>query len=190
MRRVGRLLTSRPAFGKPIAVNQGVSFQIADLAVMETARLLTYRAAWLKDELEAGRRVAEVKQAASIAKLYTSRPPWTRPDRHQVFGGNGFMEEYPCPLLSRREDFEIGEAPDPAHAHRPRPRLAGMSDRVHQDARDRLHRALPPPPGRPSRPPRLEKRTSSMSDRSPCSSTRARSSRTAAMRTDRRRSAR
>ncbi|VAW02826.1 Isovaleryl-CoA dehydrogenase, partial [hydrothermal vent metagenome] len=39
----------RKAFGKPIGVNQGVSFQIADLEVMaEAARALTYRAAWLK----------------------------------------------------------------------------------------------------------------------------------------------
>ena len=58
---------TRIAFGRPIGANQGVSFQIADLAVMvEAARTLTYKAAWLKDELHAGRRsVAEVKQAAA-----------------------------------------------------------------------------------------------------------------------------
>ena len=48
---------TRTAFGRPIGVNQGISFQVADLAVMvEAARLLTYKAAWLKDELHAGRR--------------------------------------------------------------------------------------------------------------------------------------
>ncbi|HHU11412.1 MAG TPA: acyl-CoA dehydrogenase [Intrasporangiaceae bacterium] len=104
---------SRLAFGKPIAVNQGVSFQIADLAVMEeSARLLTYRAAWLKDELEAGRRsVAEVKQAAAIAKLYTSEAAVSATRiATQIFGGNGFMEEYPVARFYRdAKILEIGE---------------------------------------------------------------------------------
>ncbi|NLJ52969.1 MAG: acyl-CoA dehydrogenase, partial [Intrasporangiaceae bacterium] len=104
---------TRQAFGRPIAVNQGVSFQIADLAVMEeTARLLTYRAAWLKDEQEAGRAsVAQVKQAASIAKLYTSEAAMdaTR-TATQIFGGNGFMEEYPVARFYRdAKILEIGE---------------------------------------------------------------------------------
>ena len=47
----------REAFGRPIGANQGVAFPIADLAVaVEAARTLTYKAAWLKDELNAGRR--------------------------------------------------------------------------------------------------------------------------------------
>ena len=104
---------SRMAFGKPIAVNQGVSFQIADLAVLEeTSRLLTYRAAWLKDEQEAGRRsVAEVKQAASIAKLYTSEAAVSATRiATQIFGGNGFMEEYPVARFYRdAKILEIGE---------------------------------------------------------------------------------
>ncbi|MDO5504343.1 MAG: acyl-CoA dehydrogenase family protein, partial [Actinomycetia bacterium] len=105
--------TTRQAFGKPIAVNQGVSFQIADLAVMEeTARLVTYRAAWLKDEQEAGRAsVAQVKQAASIAKLYTSEAAMDATRiATQVFGGNGFMEEYPVARFYRdAKILEIGE---------------------------------------------------------------------------------
>src|SRR5690606_26834715 len=49
--------TTRTAFGRPIGANQGVAFSVADLAVsVEAARLLTYRAAWLKDEERAGRR--------------------------------------------------------------------------------------------------------------------------------------
>jgi short-chain 2-methylacyl-CoA dehydrogenase len=104
---------SRLAFGRPIAVNQGVSFQIADLAVMEeTARLLTYKAAWLKDEQEAGRKsVAEVKQAASIAKLYTSEAAVSATRiATQIFGGNGFMEEYPVARFYRdAKILEIGE---------------------------------------------------------------------------------
>ena len=104
---------SRLAFGKPIATYQGVSFQVADLAVMaETSRLLTYKAAWLKDEMDAGRRtMAEVKQAASIAKLYTSEAAVTATRiATQVFGGNGFMEEYPVARFYRdAKILEIGE---------------------------------------------------------------------------------
>ncbi len=104
---------TRLAFGKPIGTYQGVSFQIADLAVLaETSRLLTYKAAWLKDEMDAGRRsMAEVKQAASIAKLYTSEAAVTATRiATQIFGGNGFMEEYPVARFYRdAKILEIGE---------------------------------------------------------------------------------
>ena len=105
--------TTRTSFGRPIGVNQGVSFQLADLAVaVENSRLLTYKAAWLKDEQEAGRRsVAEVKQAAAIAKLYSTEAAVaaTR-TATQVFGGNGFMEEYPVARFYRdAKILEIGE---------------------------------------------------------------------------------
>ena len=104
---------TRLAFGRAIGANQGIAFQVADLAVaVESARLLTYRAAWLKDEHTAGRRsLAEVKQAAAIAKLATST---TAVDATrvaiQVFGGNGFMEEYPLARYYRdAKVLEIGE---------------------------------------------------------------------------------
>ncbi|KRC85142.1 acyl-CoA dehydrogenase [Terrabacter sp. Root85] len=104
---------TRVAFGRPIGVNQGVSFQLADLAVMvEGARLLTYKAAWLKDELHAGKRsVKEVKQAAAIAKLYSTEAAVTATRiATQVFGGNGFMEEYPVARFYRdAKILEIGE---------------------------------------------------------------------------------
>ena len=104
---------SRTAFGRPIGANQGVAFPVADLAVMEdAARLLTYRAAWLKDEHEAGRRpYDEVKQAAARAKLYTSEAAVTATRiATQVFGGNGFMEEYPVARFYRdAKILEIGE---------------------------------------------------------------------------------
>ena len=104
---------TRKAFGKPIGVNQGVSFQIADLAVMvEASRQLTYKAAWLKDELEHGRRsVKEVKQAAAICKLYSTEAAVTATRiATQVFGGNGFMEEYPVARYCRdAKILEIGE---------------------------------------------------------------------------------
>jgi short/branched chain acyl-CoA dehydrogenase len=104
---------TRMAFGRPIGVNQGVSFKIADLAVaVEAARTLTYKAAWLKDELHAGRRsVKEVKQAAAMAKLYSTEAAVTATRiATQVFGGNGFMEEFPVARFYRdAKILEIGE---------------------------------------------------------------------------------
>ena len=108
-----RYSQERLAFGRPIAVNQGVSFQVADIALMtEVARTLTYKAAWLKEQQHAGRRsVAEVKQAAAIAKLYSTEAAVTATRMAtQVFGGNGFMEEYPVARFYRdAKILEIGE---------------------------------------------------------------------------------
>jgi short/branched chain acyl-CoA dehydrogenase len=87
---------TREAFGRPIGVNQGVAFPVADLAVaVEAARLLTYKAAWLRDEQAAGRRgSAEVKQAAALAKLHSSTAAVEATRlATQVFGGAGFIEE-------------------------------------------------------------------------------------------------
>jgi short-chain 2-methylacyl-CoA dehydrogenase len=99
----------RHTFGAPIGSRQSIAFSISDVAVaVEAARLLTYKAAWLKDQ---GRPRAEVKQAASIAKLYTSEAAMaaTR-TATQVFGGNGFMEEYPVARYYRdAKILEIGE---------------------------------------------------------------------------------
>jgi alkylation response protein AidB-like acyl-CoA dehydrogenase len=105
--------TTRVAFGRPIGANQGVSFAVADLAVaVEAARLLTYKAAWLKDLHHAGRRPAsDVRQAAAIAKLYSTEAAVTAARvATQVFGGNGFMEEYPVARFYRdAKILEIGE---------------------------------------------------------------------------------
>ncbi len=104
---------TRLAFGTPIGANQGVSFPIADVAVsVEAARTLTYKAAWLKDEMEAGRRpVKEVKHAAAIAKVYATEAAVSAArTATQVFGGNGFMEEYPVARYYRdAKILEIGE---------------------------------------------------------------------------------
>lgn len=99
----------RETFGVPIGAKQGVAFQVSDLAVMlEGARALTYRAAGLKD---AGAPSAEVKQAASIAKLYSTEAAVTGTRiATQVFGGYGFMEEYPVARFYRdAKILEIGE---------------------------------------------------------------------------------
>lgn len=104
---------TRIAFGRPIGVNQGVSFQIADLEVMvEAARLLTYKAAWLKDELHEGNRsVKDVKQAAAVAKLYSTEAAVTATRiATQIFGGNGFIEDFPVARFYRdAKILEIGE---------------------------------------------------------------------------------
>ena len=100
---------TRTAFGRPIGRKQGVAFQLADLQVaVEAARLLTYKAAWLKD---AGRPVAAVKQAAAIAKLHATEAAVSATrTATQVFGGYGFMEEYPVARFYRdAKVLEIGE---------------------------------------------------------------------------------
>jgi butyryl-CoA dehydrogenase len=99
----------RTTFGGPIGRKQGVAFQIADLAVMaEAGRELTYKAAALKD---AGAPTGALKQAASIAKLYTSEAAVSATRiATQVFGGYGFMEEYPVARFYRdAKILEIGE---------------------------------------------------------------------------------
>jgi short/branched chain acyl-CoA dehydrogenase len=104
----------RQTFGGPIGRKQGVAFQIADLEVMlHASRLLTYRAAALKDSMAAGGAAAvkEFKQAAAVAKLYCTESAVTATRiATQVFGGYGFMEEYPVTRFYRdAKVLEIGE---------------------------------------------------------------------------------
>jgi short-chain 2-methylacyl-CoA dehydrogenase len=99
----------RTTFGGPIGAKQGVAFQIADLEVMlEASRLLTYRAAAMKDS---GRPMRDFKQAAAIAKLYATESAVSATRiATQVFGGYGFMEEYPVTRFYRdAKVLEIGE---------------------------------------------------------------------------------
>ncbi len=99
----------RTTFGVPIGSKQGVAFQVADLEVMlEASRLLTYKAAAMKD---AGRPMKEFKQAAAIAKLYATESAVTATRiATQIFGGYGFMEEYPVTRFYRdAKVLEIGE---------------------------------------------------------------------------------
>ncbi len=99
----------RTTFGGPIGRKQGVAFQIADLEVMLAAsRQLTYKAAWMKDT---GKPMKDFKQAAAIAKLYATESAVTATRiATQVFGGYGFMEEYPVARFYRdAKVLEIGE---------------------------------------------------------------------------------
>jgi short-chain 2-methylacyl-CoA dehydrogenase len=104
----------RQTFGVPIGRKQGVAFQVADLEVMlHASRLLTYKAAALKDSMAApgGASPKEFKQAAAIAKLYSTESAVTATRiATQVFGGYGFMEEYPVARFYRdAKVLEIGE---------------------------------------------------------------------------------
>ncbi|WP_109508214.1 acyl-CoA dehydrogenase family protein [Nocardioides speluncae] len=104
----------RQTFGVPIGRKQGVAFQIADLEVMlQASRLLTYKAAAMKDAMDGagGPSAKEFKQAASVAKLYATESAVTATRiATQVFGGYGFMEEYPVVRLYRdAKVLEIGE---------------------------------------------------------------------------------
>ncbi len=96
----------RQAFGGPIGRNQAIAFKCADLEVMvETARLLTYKAAWLKDN---GR---PFKQAAALAKLHATEAAVTATrEATQIFGGYGFVDETPVSRFYRdAKILEIGE---------------------------------------------------------------------------------
>ncbi len=100
----------RQTMGGPIGRKQGVAFQIADLQVMaEAARLLVYKAAAIKDA--GATDMKAFRQAASIAKLYATESAVTATRiATQVFGGYGFMEEYPVVRFYRdAKVLEIGE---------------------------------------------------------------------------------
>ncbi len=81
----------RKSFGKPIREYQGISFKLADMATrLDAARLLTHRAAWLKDH---GFRMT---QEASMAKLFASEASsFITHQAVQIFGGYGYSKDYP-----------------------------------------------------------------------------------------------
>src|SRR3954449_4148877 len=104
----------RQTFGVPIGRKQGVAFQISDLEVMlRASRLLTYQAAAMKDAMRdgGGPKAGEFKQAAAVAKLYSTESAVTATRiATQIFGGYGFMEEYPVTRFYRdAKVLEIGE---------------------------------------------------------------------------------
>jgi len=96
----------REQFGKPIASFQGVAFQIADMATeIDAARLLVYRAAWLKD---VGK---PYNTEAAMAKLYASEVAARATNAAiQVHGGYGYVREYRVERYLRDAKLtEIGE---------------------------------------------------------------------------------
>ena len=82
----------RHQFGRPIAEFQAIQFKLADMATrLDAARLLTYRAAYLKD-LPGQRASKEI----SMAKLFASEScNWIANEAVQIHGGYGYIKEYP-----------------------------------------------------------------------------------------------
>jgi alkylation response protein AidB-like acyl-CoA dehydrogenase len=96
----------RKQFGRPIGEFQGVAFKIADMATtIDAARLMTYRAAWLKD---CGKPYTT---EAAMAKLYASEVARdVTNDAVQVHGGYGYVSEYKVERYLRDAKLtEIGE---------------------------------------------------------------------------------
>jgi butyryl-CoA dehydrogenase len=81
----------RHQFGSPIAAFQANQWKIADMATrIQAARLLTYRAAWVRDQ---GRRHT---REAAMAKLYASETAmWSATQAVQMYGGYGYVQDYP-----------------------------------------------------------------------------------------------
>jgi alkylation response protein AidB-like acyl-CoA dehydrogenase len=87
----------RRQFGRPIKDFQGIQFKLADMATrVEAARGLLHRAARTR---EAGQKVSSI---ASMAKLFASEAAmYVTTEAIQVFGGYGYMKEYPVEKLFR-----------------------------------------------------------------------------------------
>jgi len=96
----------RIQFDKPISSFQAVQHILADMATeIEAAKLILYEAAWLKDNGKPFEKVA------SMGKLYASEVAMnTTVKAVQVFGGSGYMKDYPVERLMREAKlFEIIE---------------------------------------------------------------------------------
>jgi len=101
-----RYMKQRSAFGKTLAEFNGLQGMLADLVTeVEVARLLTLRAAWLKDE---GR---PAMHAAAMAKLFASETAMKAATQAvQIHGGAGYIAEFPVERIFRDAKLtEIGE---------------------------------------------------------------------------------
>jgi alkylation response protein AidB-like acyl-CoA dehydrogenase len=99
----------RRAFGQPISSFQAIQIKLADLSTeIEAARLLTYKAAVLKDRGE------PFSLTAAQAKLKTGRLAVRASEEAvQIHGGYGFIEEYPvCRFYRDAKVLTIGEGTD------------------------------------------------------------------------------
>ena len=87
----------RRAFGKPISHHQAIAFKLADMATeIEAARMLVYRAAWMKDE------GLDYTAASAMAKVFASETAMkTTIEAVQIHGGYGFVKEYHVERLMR-----------------------------------------------------------------------------------------
>ncbi len=91
---------TRRTFGKPIADHQAIQWKIADMASrIESARLLTWKAAVLKSNPNLGK---EASYACSMAKLMASETAnFCAYEAVQIFGGYGYSREYEVERLYR-----------------------------------------------------------------------------------------
>jgi short/branched chain acyl-CoA dehydrogenase len=99
----------RRAFGQPISKFQAIQAKLADMATeIEAARMLTYHAAWLKDQ---GRNFT---LTAAHAKLKSGRLAVRATEEAvQIHGGYGYIEEYPvCRFYRDAKILTIGEGTD------------------------------------------------------------------------------
>ncbi|MGG3450534.1 acyl-CoA dehydrogenase [Domibacillus aminovorans] len=87
----------RKQFGKSIAVNQGISFKLADMAIaIEASRLLTYQAAWLESNgLPYGKASAMSKLLAGDTAMKVTT------EAVQILGGYGYTKDYPVERYMR-----------------------------------------------------------------------------------------
>jgi alkylation response protein AidB-like acyl-CoA dehydrogenase len=87
----------RTTFGKPIHEHQAIAFKLADMEMkVEQARMLVYKAAWLKDEGK------NYDKESAMAKLGASEAAmWVATEAVQVHGGYGFVKEYHVERLMR-----------------------------------------------------------------------------------------
>jgi butyryl-CoA dehydrogenase len=92
-----RYARQREAFGRPIGHFQAIQWKLADNATrIEAARLLTYRAAYLKDRSE------PMTLESAMAKLYASEiAVKAADDCVQIHGGYGFVKDYPAEKFFR-----------------------------------------------------------------------------------------
>jgi alkylation response protein AidB-like acyl-CoA dehydrogenase len=83
----------RNQFGQPIATFQAIRWKLADMATrVQAARLLTYRAAWMRDQ-----KIERTSIESSIAKLYSSEIAVRAAEECvQIHGGYGFVKDYPA----------------------------------------------------------------------------------------------
>ena len=118
---------TRVQFGRPIGQNQGVAFQLADMAAsVDAARLLTWRAAWMA---RAGKPFERAE--GSMSKLVAGETAVRVTEQAiQILGGNGYTREYPVERWHRdAKIFTIfeGTQRNPADADRADDHRAGRS---------------------------------------------------------------
>jgi len=99
----------RRAFGQPISKFQSIQAKLADLSTeVDAARLLVYKAAWLKDT------GGDFSLTAAQAKLKSGRlAVYAADEAVQIHGGYGYIEEYPvCRFYRDAKVLTIGEGTD------------------------------------------------------------------------------